>query len=90
MSGMTTTFVVLAGLLAVGGLVLRHQLRIAPLIEEPEPNHTRRTPGPATAYRQCRQVRPTRPQRTNPANKRRWLRRLRVEERRQRPQEGRN
>jgi hypothetical protein len=90
MSGMTTTFVVLASLLAVGGLVLRHQIRIAPLVDEPDLTHTRRTPGPATAYRQGRQVRPTRPQRTNPADRRRWLRRLQVEERRQRPQEGRN
>ncbi len=90
MNGMTTTFVVLAGLLAVGGLVLRHQIRIAPLVDEPGSTRTGRTPGPATAYRHCRQVRPTRPQRTNPADRRRWLRRLRVEERRQRPQEGRN
>lgn len=91
MRNMITAIVIFSGLMVCGGLVLRHQLRIAPLVEN-EAVPVRRKQGQVAANRlqQIPQPNPVRSYRTNDAKTRRLMARLKREEQRQRPQEARN
>lgn len=80
---MVTALIIFAGMMAGGGLLLRRQLRLAPLVEE--------APARSRSGRPSRHRWRPRPARIRPARTDRgWRRRLKAEERRQRPQEGRN
>jgi hypothetical protein len=88
MNATTLVMICLAGLIAGGGLLLRRQLNTAPLV----PNPLTAKPRLKRPSRQAasRRIRLSHPQVTRRRTNRQWLQRLNLEERRQRPGEGRN
>jgi|CXWL01.1.fsa_nt_gi hypothetical protein len=87
---MITVIFIFIGLMVCGGLVLRHQLRIAPLVKN---NKTpRRNPHRFAFVGLPRKlpIDPARVGRSNAPETRRLMKRLQREEARQRPQEARN
>ncbi|MDI1335789.1 MAG: hypothetical protein PSU94_06345 [Lacunisphaera sp.] len=88
---MITAIVIFAGVLLSSGLVLRHQLRIAPSGGNPVlRTHRARAAGQTGALRRNPKFGRARPDREAEPETRRLMKRLRREELRQRPQEGRN
>lgn len=90
MRDVITGIIILTGLLLGGGLALRRQRRSAAVGKQPAATKPERRGPSGTVTRKRVRVAQPRHLRTNyPAN-RHWLRRLKCEEQRQRPQEGRN
>lgn len=86
---MITAIAIIAGLMLSSGLVVCHQLWVAPLGGDRAT--PRRNPRPAVAGRpRNRSIDPARSCRSSDPETRRMMKRLRREEKRQRPQEARN
>lgn len=90
MRKMMSVIFIFTGLMVCGGLVLCHQLRIAPLVKNSKT--PRRNSRSSTFARLSRKltIDPTRVCRPNDPETRRLMKRLQREEKRQRPQEARN
>lgn len=88
MNATTLVVICFAGLIVGGGLLLRRQLKTAPLVpNSPSARSVRKRAPRQTVSGRIQRSHPQLPRhRTN----RQWLQRLKLEERRQRPAEGRN
>lgn len=88
MNATTIVVICFAGLIVGGGLLLRRQRKIAPLVPIPPSVRSvrKRDPRHTVAGR----IQRSHPQVTRRRTNRQWLQRLNLEERRQRPGEGRN
>lgn len=88
MNATTLVVICFAGLIVGGGLLLRRQLKTAPLVPNPPSARTERKRAPRHTV--SRRIQHSHPQVTRRRTNRPWLQRLNLEERRQRPGEGRN
>lgn len=87
---MITVIFIFTGLMVCGGLVLCHQLRIAPLVKKSETSRRNYRSSAILGAPRKLTSNPARVGRSNDPETRRLIKRLHREEKRQRPQEARN
>lgn len=90
MRDLITGIIIFTGLLVGGGLALRRRRQTAAVDDHPASSKPGRNRPSGTATRRRGRLAQPRHLRTNFPGNRHWLRRLKCEEQRQRPQEGRN